>query len=113
MSDDDMRQAQARLAKALDDMTRGELTKALIGAELPPPSEAPAPALTLALIEEAINRLPVQWYAISDTLPKGKLFSFPATEMNPEFILLHPDDLEFMKREVAARFRHIREWRRP
>lgn len=53
---------------------------------------------------------PPLYYATDENLERGFLFICKETELNPEYIICHPDDLETIKDKIPLRrFVHIRD----
>ena len=54
--------------------------------------------------------LPVLLYGTDEFIERGKLMLVPASDMNPEFIVLHPADLDEMTKKLNAfRLVHLRD----
>ena len=67
--------------------------------------------LTLEKLEEAFELVfPTLYYATDKNLEIGKLYWCKETDLNPEFIVCHPDDFETVKRFITLRkLMHIKD----
>lgn len=58
------------------------------------------------------RKRPAVYYALSEHLPRGRVFEVAATEFGPDFWVLHPDDLPTLRTALpAVRFVPLRDWR--
>lgn len=72
--------------------------------------------LTLATMMEMRDKLYRRvYYGTSDQLPRGQAIYSAKTTRTPEFIVLHPDDLEEFKAGLGEMIKlvHLREFRLP
>ena len=58
-------------------------------------------SLTLAEIQSVLDSLtPKLYYGVSDTCAKGQYYFVKETRWNPQFIIVHSDDLETLRELV-------------
>lgn len=72
-------------------------------------------SLTLAEIQSVLDSLtPKLYYGVSDTCAKGQYYFVKETRWNPQFIIVHPDDLETLRELVyPAQLVHLPEHYKP
>ena len=65
-----------------------------------------------ALMDRIEAAKPVIWYATSDAVQIGKMFTIKSIHGFPETYLFHPSDFEQKQKELAryCQLRHLREW---
>jgi hypothetical protein len=74
--------------------------------------------LTLDLLKGTFDILlntvcPVLWYGTSEGVPRDTILYAPATKWNPEYIAVHPDDLDSVREGLQShrQLKHLREWK--
>ncbi len=94
--------------EALADSIQKEMDRLLFGCT---ESTAAAEGLTWEKLQEAMK--PVVYYADIDYANRGEIVKVAAANGYPEFFIVHPDDLEAVKKELSPQYRlvHLREWR--
>ncbi len=64
------------------------------------------PSLTfdelVAGVVEAMEALPVVYYAVTEFAEAGRILKAPPTDNYPEFIVVHPDDLETVRQAAGG-----------
>jgi hypothetical protein len=60
--------------------------------------------ITLDDLRKAIDLVcPPLYYGLDKNVKPGEMYLCKETDFNPEFIILHPDDLEMVKSKITAR----------
>jgi len=60
--------------------------------------------LTFEMIQGLIDKvLPILLYGTSEYINQGEMYLCKETELSPEYIVVHPNDLEEVKRTITSR----------
>jgi hypothetical protein len=67
-------------------------------------SQSEPKSLTLEDLNKAMDLVcPVLYYGQTKFITKGTLYLIKKTDINPEYILIHPDDFQEVKEKITGR----------